>query len=165
MEHLQNLRNDLCNRFGNAYGGDWGWAATALNSHRVTFADIEMALNIDHMRPYFKLACYSNHAGSKGLRYDLGKSLVPPDQDVLLSGPSDAGLFDPGYLTAVSLLQVTVSFLTHRISITSLAILNAFERMMEEVEDSFGIAEAKLEAEAKREQAAYARKGVAESPL
>jgi hypothetical protein len=165
IERLQNLRDDLCNRFGKAYGGDWGWAATALNAQRVTFADIEMALNIDHMRPYFKLACYSNHAGSKGLRYDLGKSLVPPDQDVLLSGPSDAGLFDPGYLTAVSLLQVTVSFLTHHVSITSLGILNALERMMEEVEESFGIAEAKLEADAKRVQAADAKKSVAKSAL
>jgi hypothetical protein len=109
---------------------------------------------MDHMRPYFKLACYSNHAGSKGLRYDLGKSLVLPGQDVLLAGPSDAGLFDPGSLTAISVFQVTVCLLTHHITMTSLVALNALNRMVKEVEDAFAEAEARLDEETKRRQAA-----------
>src|SRR5207237_157915 len=105
---LENRRDELCRRFGREYEQDWGWAAEAIGTARVTFADIERSISVDHMRPYFKLACYSNHAGSKGLWYDLGKSLVPPGQDVLLAGPSDAGLFDPGSLTAIAVFQVTV---------------------------------------------------------
>ena len=144
----------MCGRFGDDYGRDWGWAANALNASRVTFADIERSINVDYMRPYFKLACYSNHAGSKGLRYDLGKSLLPPDQDVLLAGPSDAGLFDPGYLTAISIFQVTVCLLTHHITMTSLIALNALDRMVQEVEQAFAEAEAMLEEETKRRRAA-----------
>jgi len=80
LQKLEEVRDDLCVRFGRAYGEDWGWASDALGLPRPSFADIERSINLDHMRPYFKLACYSNHAGSKGLRYDLGNSLNPPNK-------------------------------------------------------------------------------------
>ena len=157
LQKLEEVRNDLCVRFGRAYGEDWGWASQALGLQRPSFADIERSINLDHMRPYFKLACYSNHAGSKGLRYDLGNALVPVGREVLLAGPSDAGFFDPGYSTAISLFQVTVCLLTHHVTITTLVTLNALDRMVGEVEDAFADAEAKLEEEANRRQAADAK--------
>lgn len=95
FQKLQDRRDDLCRRFGKDYDKDWGWAADVLKAKSVTFTDIEKSLNMDHMRPYFKWACYSSHAGSKGLHYDLGNVLTPPDKPVLLVGASDAGLASP----------------------------------------------------------------------
>jgi hypothetical protein len=75
IERLEIAQSDLCTRFGQPYGrSEWGWAAAALKSASVSFTQNEKSVNMDHMRPYFKLACYSNHAGSRGLRYDLGKA-------------------------------------------------------------------------------------------
>ena len=65
------------------YGKDWGWAAKALGQRRVTFTDIEKAVSLAHYRPYFKLACTPNHAGSKGVWFDLGNDLNAPDDGVM----------------------------------------------------------------------------------
>jgi hypothetical protein len=86
----------LCDRFGAAYAKPWGWAASVIPPP-IDLGKLENALNMSRMQPYFKMACYGNHAGSKGLRYDLGNALVPPGEETLLAGPSDAGFFDPGY--------------------------------------------------------------------
>lgn len=154
FQKLQDRRDDLCRRFGKDYDKDWGWAADALKAKSVTFTDIEKSLNMDHMRPYFKWACYGSHAGSKGLHYDLGNVLTPPDKPVLLAGPSDAGLADPGNLAAMSLFQVTVCLLTHHMTLTTLVVLNALNRMSEEVQAAFIDADAKLKGETDRLHAA-----------
>jgi hypothetical protein len=85
---------------------------------------------------------------------DLGNGLVPPGKEVLLAGPSDAGFYDPGCLTAVSLVQVTVCLLIHHLTITGLTMLNAMDRMVAEVEEAFADAEAKFAEEAERMHAA-----------
>jgi hypothetical protein len=105
---------------------------------------------MSHMRPYFKVACYGNYARSKGLRYDLGKALVPTGEEMLLAGPSDARLYDPGYQSAVSLIQITVCLLVHHLTITGLAMLNAMDCMVSEVEEAFSDAEEKLAETAKK---------------
>ena len=88
---MQADRDKLCQRFGKEYREQWGWAAEALKPRAANFAEIEAAVSFDHYRPYFKLACHSNHAGSKGIQFDLGNALNPPDSDIMLAGPSDAG--------------------------------------------------------------------------
>jgi hypothetical protein len=81
---------------------------------------------------------------------------MPPGKDVFLTGPSDAGNADPGYLTAVAIFQVTICLLINYLNIRSLVILNALDRLVDEVDDAFAEAETKLEADAKRRQAADA---------
>jgi hypothetical protein len=153
LRGLEAQRRQLCNRFGQAYGHEWGWAARIIRPP-VNVGKIERSLNMSHMRPYFRMACYGNHASSRGLRFDLGNALVPPGKEVLLAGPSDAGFYDPGCLTAVSLVQVTVCLLIHHLTITGLTMLNAMDRMVAEVEEAFADAEAKLAEEAERMHAA-----------
>jgi hypothetical protein len=153
MQQLKDRRDDLCTRFGKAYGTDWGWAAAALGCEKPTFFDIERAVSFEHMRPYFKLACYSNHAGCKGLIFDLGKALVPSGEEILLAGPSDAGMFDPGVCTARSMFQITANMILHReVSLTSLVTATALGQLAGEIEDAFATAEADLEKQANKER-------------
>jgi len=49
-----------------------GWASDALGKKRVTFADLESKGQLDHFRPYYKMASHNVHAGAKGITWRLG---------------------------------------------------------------------------------------------
>lgn len=146
IEEFHKDRDELCRRFGPAYREDWGWAAEALHNPRPRFTDIERAVSLDHLRPYFKLACHSNHAGSKGLWYDLGNTLNPEGSDPALAGPSNAGLSEPGICTALSLCQVTTALLMHgELNVTTLMIATALRQLSQEAQEAFAEVDAELE--------------------
>jgi Family of unknown function (DUF5677) len=138
--------DELCLRFGRAYRGQWGWAAEALGNPQPSFADIEQAVNLEHLRPYFKLACHPNHAGSKGLWYDLGNSLNPEGSDSVLAGPSNAGLSEPGICTALSLYQVTTTLLLQgEPNLNTLMVVAALGQLSKEAQEAFAEVAAELE--------------------
>ena len=84
----------LVARFGKGFTGNYGWAASALGIEWPSLADIERAVQLDHLRPYYRMASDNVHANSHGAFYKLGG--FPPDLDILLAGPSNMGLADPG---------------------------------------------------------------------
>jgi hypothetical protein len=96
VERVERHRNSLCDRFGRSYKGDWGWAAEAIGIENPTFAQIEERVDLSHFRPYFKLGSHFTHAGSKGLYANPGAMRVAGEPEILLSGPSNAGLYQPG---------------------------------------------------------------------
>ena len=149
-EHQRQL-DELCAQFGQPYRKDWGWAATALNVSHPTFALIEQAVSLEHMRPYFRFSCHPNHAGSKGINYDLGTTLTPEVVGMALAGPSDAGLSEPGICTAFSLYELTRTLLLHRdVSQTALIVVEALRQLQQETQESFAQAIVELEARAPR---------------
>lgn len=145
LEEHRKRRDELCQRYGAAYREEWGWAAGVLGRSRPTFADIERAVGRERFRPYVKFSCYPNHAGSKGLWYDLGNSLNADGVDMALSGPSDAGLAEPGITTALALFQITTGLLLHREpTLTTLVIVEALGQLSREVQEAFAQADANL---------------------
>jgi hypothetical protein len=103
-------------------------------------------VNLEHLRPYFKLACHPTHAASKGLWYDLGKSLNPEGSEQPLAGSSNAGLSEPGVCTALSLYQVTVALLLHRKpNFTTLMVVEALKLLSQETQEAFAAVEAELQ--------------------
>ena len=92
-------------RFGAAFKDQYGWASGTLKKKRgITFADIEQAAGVGHLRAHYQLACHNVHANPRGAFYRLGLS----DERVLLAGVSDQGMSDPAHLTAISLTQCSV---------------------------------------------------------
>ncbi len=153
LSRMQADRDKLCQRFGKQYKEPWGWAAEALKPRAANFTEIEAAVSLEHSRPYFKLACHSNHAGSKGIQFDLGNALNPPGSDVMLAGPSDAGLCDPGTCTAVSILQITTNLILYRNGkLTPLIIVQSLDLLTDEILEAFATAEAELAAKAEQIQ-------------
>jgi hypothetical protein len=153
LRQLQAQRDALCQRFGESYKEDWGWAAEALKPKRANFAEIEKAVSLGHYRPYFKLASHGNHAGSKGIWFDLGNSLNAPGTEVMLAGPSDAGLADPGMCTAISLLQLTTNLILYRNpKLTALIVAECLNQLTNEIKDAFVTAQDELTELAKRMQ-------------
>ncbi len=108
QKRLNALAVDLERKFGKPFLNDYGWAAGALKNANPSFASIEAAVDLDHLRPYFKLASNAVHAGAKGTFFRLG---VMGDQDGILAGASNVGLQEAGRLTALSLAQITTVLL------------------------------------------------------
>jgi hypothetical protein len=108
LESLANTREALIARFGSAYATPYGWASKALADPNPKFRDVEAAVSLDHLRPYYRMASYPTHAGPKGIVFDLGLL----GDEIMLAGPSNVGLADPGQSVAISLLQITVTLLS-----------------------------------------------------
>jgi hypothetical protein len=110
METLKSEYDQLRNRFGSDYCNPYGWAAHTLDKKNPRFSDLEKAAGLEHLRPFYKLASHNVHANPKEAFHKMG--LFSWEADLLLAGPSFAGLADPGQSTAISLDQITVTLLT-----------------------------------------------------
>ena len=125
----------LVARFGKGFTGNYGWAASALGIERPLLVDIEQAVQLDHLRPYYLMASDNVHANSHGAFFKLGG--FPPDLDILLAGPSNMGLADPGHGTALSLTQVTAALVSTVPTLDSLTELTVLELLQEETGAAF----------------------------
>ena len=137
----QEAYDDLVARYGPKYAGPYGWAHAALVSDdsafndRVTFATLEEAVELDHLRPYYRMASHGTHANPKGILFtpDLMSSQPP----ILLAGPSSTGFADPGQSALISLNQVTATLLTYRTGESAPIVLTALLRLIDEAAHAF----------------------------
>ena len=125
----------LVARFGKGFTRDYGWAASALGIKRPSLADIERAVQLDHLRPYYRMASDNVHANSLGAFYKLGG--FSPELNILLAGPSNMGLADPGHGAALSLTQVTAALVSTVPTLDSLIELTVLELLQEETGAAF----------------------------
>ena len=129
-------------KYGTSFKNSYGWASVTIGKDNPSFADIEADVGLAHMRPYYKMASHNVHANPKGVFFKLG--LIPECGDVLLTGPSNVGLADPGHSTAISLLQITTNLLTTKPNLDRLVICNILTSLEKEVGEAFLHAEFKL---------------------
>ena len=142
LDALKATRDELVARFGDEYKNSYGWASSALGKAKPNFSDIEETISLDHLRPYYKLASHNVHANSKGVTFRLG--LLNSGPIVLLAGPSNEGLADPGSSTALSLAQVTVTMLTSRADLDKIVLAKVVMTLAKGCQDSFMEAHRKL---------------------
>lgn len=143
IEELEEVRDELVEQFGDSiddggYGS--GWAAEAHSGNGgPSLHSMKEEVDLEHLTPYYKLACESVHAGSKGTLDRLGiirhEDIEQPE--VLLAGPSNAGLNLSGQLTAVSLAQVTTDLLLTRPQSPSLADIQGMQMLLDDIKQSF----------------------------
>lgn len=112
LSQLRESRDRLVALYGQSFMSDYGWAADALGRKRPTFADIEKSVDFNHWRPYYQLANHSVHAGFRGIEFDLGYGGHEPE--VMLAGPSNAGLVEPAQCALLDFNMCTVSFLAYK---------------------------------------------------
>lgn len=132
--------------YGKQFASQYGWSADLLKMQRPTFVDLEKRAHSDHYRSHYKWASDGVHAGPKAIfkpELKIGK------QKIILAGPSNGGLADPGHATAISLGRVTANvamlnpILDIDVSIRILAIL------IDEVGEKFLSCHEDLEADEK----------------
>jgi hypothetical protein len=158
MEPLLAARQELLTRYGEAYGRDWGWAAGVLPGNP-TFRRIEESAGFGHARPWVGMASDSVHAGFRGMVTDVGLSgtALP---EIMLAGPSNAGLAEPGRNAVYPLHLCTVALLNMRPAPDTIVGLMTLQRLYVAVGDAFLAAHRKLD----RDQARIARDAGAAEP-
>lgn len=134
IARLEEQYQQLIQRFGKPFKSSYGWAAEAVGNPKPTFDQIEQAVQMDHWRPYYKLASHGVHANPKGVLFKLGLYRERPE--VLLAGPSDTGFADPGHGAAISLAQITTTLLTLRPNLDRLVTCQILFKIEKEIGDT-----------------------------
>ena len=135
FDRLKSERDELIARFGASFEKDYGWAASAIKEGPPTLAAIEEQVALDHWRPYYRMASDNVHANAHGAYFRLG--LDQHADEVLLAGPSDMGLTDPGHSTAISLSQITSALLATRSNFDCIVILRILTKLVDEIGEAF----------------------------
>ena len=128
-------RDNLVDQFGKPFGTEYGWAASVLGITSPTISDIENRVKMSHLRPYYRMASDNVHANSHGGYYRLG--LDPRADDVLLAGPSNFGLADPGHATAISLHQTTTALLSIKSDFGCVIVMKTLQKLVDEIGEAF----------------------------
>lgn len=140
LNQLHSQRDALITRFGRVFNEDYGWAAEALGKSRgISFADIEKDVQLDHLRPYYRMASHGVHGNPKGLIFDIGniEKEIPIYNRTMLAGASNAGLADPGQSALISLNQCTAAFLTYKNDLDTLMKLQVLDSFVGEACQAF----------------------------
>jgi hypothetical protein len=145
IHDLEEHNAGLIARFGAAFREPYGWASERLGDiPSPKFADIERAVQIDHLRPFYRMASHNIHANPKGVFFKLG---LLNETDILLAGPSNFGLADPGQATALSLVQVTTSLLNLDTTLDGVVLLKTMIVLCTEISETFVAIHNELESE------------------
>lgn len=128
---LKTEYDSLLRKYGKSFKHQYGWVPLDLfRKKRVTFADLEKDVKLEPSRPYYKMACYNIHSGSKGILFKLG---LPSGETSILAGPSSYGLAQPAHNSAISMLQTTTSLLFTRQKIEDIIKIRFLLRLVEEI--------------------------------
>ena len=93
LRECKMARDEALSKYGNEFKESYGWAAKALNNKRPNFSNLEEAVELDHLRPYYRWASQNIHANVHGIKNKLG--LAEAKEEILLAGPSNSGMTDP----------------------------------------------------------------------
>ncbi|MFC2078928.1 DUF5677 domain-containing protein [Candidatus Bipolaricaulota bacterium] len=129
-KELKGKCDEAVRRYGDGFKEQYGWAVDFMAPCRPTIRNIEEAAGIEHLRAHYRMASHDVHANPKGIFFKLG---LTDGENLLLAGPSDAGLADPGHMTAVSLLQVSIVMGLLSPNLDSLVVLSVLTRMRDEI--------------------------------
>ncbi len=135
----------MLDRYGSAFKEQYGWARPYLPITERTpakFSHIEEAVGVDHLRAHYQMASHNVHANPKGVFFRLG---LIPETDILLAGPSNAGLVDPGHSSALSLVQVSSALMVLNTNLDSIVLVKIMMKLAEEIGESFLAASEQLE--------------------
>ena len=140
LDQLRLQREALITRFGKVFDEPYGWAAMVLTKkNNIKFADIEKDVQLDHLRPYYRMASHGVHANSKGLIFDIGNPdlNIPGYKRTVFGGASNAGLADPGQSALISLNQCTATFLTLKSDLETVMKLHVLDSFVGEACQAF----------------------------
>lgn len=127
--------DELLGKYGQEFKTSYGWAAKVLNNKKPNFFNLEEAVDLDHLRPYYKWASQNIHANAHGINSKLG--LAEAKEDVLLAGASNSGMTDPAQLTALSLSQISVGLLTMYSNMDSLITQYVIKKLSADIGELF----------------------------
>lgn len=136
LNRLKMMHDEVLKKYGTDFGARYGWIPKDVLKDR-TFLGIEKSVGLNKYRPYYMMASHNVHSGPKGIRFRLGLLERQLRRPLLLAGPSNYGLADPGQGAAISLAQTTTCLLSIKPTIERVSIMNAIMRLVEETNLAF----------------------------
>jgi hypothetical protein len=131
IKNIEKLRNQLCNQFDNI-DKSFGWAAEDLGDKSPNFHKIEKDVGLDYLRPFYNMSNHFIHAGPKGTVFNMGLS-EKVEGHILLTGPSNFGMADPGSCMAISLNQVNRALLSTKPNVQTLVFMETIKYLVDEI--------------------------------
>ena len=133
-QHTLKARYDaVVAKYNKPFKEQYGWAAAALKKDRPSFADIELATNVDHLRPYYQLASHPVHANPKGLYFKLGAFR----RRGRLALATNHGFVLPASSAIVSAIQTISALMMMAPSVDAMVNVKALQRLSRRVEEAF----------------------------
>jgi hypothetical protein len=140
-------------KYGDRFGEDYGWAQAALAAKeprfvtaRIGIKEIENSVGASHLRPHYRMASHGVHANPKGVTWM--PDLLPAERGlVLLTGPSLAGLADPGHATLLALCSITEATLASNAGVAAPFMVQTLNRLADQAADAYMKAHQALEAQ------------------
>ena len=132
---LKERRDQLIAQFGPPFKNDYGWAASITGIPNPTLVHLEEKVELGHLRPLYRWASDNVHPNAHGTNYRLG--LGSHQGSVILAGPSNEGLADPGHAAAISLCQMTVALLCTKSTIDSVVVAKILQNLVDEIGNAF----------------------------
>jgi hypothetical protein len=125
-------RDAVAARFEPGFIKPYGWAAPAVRG-RPSFRAIEEATNLAHLRPRYRWASGAVHPVPTSLVGRLGGE----NPRIMLAGPSNTGLADPGMDTAVSLFAATAALLDYRSDMNAMIHRRVLAQLVDDAIQAF----------------------------
>jgi hypothetical protein len=150
MQAHRKLWAELIERFGRPFKNPYGWAVPLFEGNSdPKFRDLEKLAGLDHLRPHYGWASHRVHAGAKGAALNI---VSRGPESAYLTGPTNAGLADPGHGALISLLQVTTDLIlfgrpSAEGSPHVTAMVTALAQLVDEAGDEFLRVHREIEAE------------------
>ena len=148
LEAIRQRFEETLRAYGKSFQQEYGWVPENILIQR-NFAAIEEHVKLGHLRPYYRMACHNVHSGPKGIEVRLGLLRGGSEKTLLLAGPSNYGLADPGQGAAISLNQITTCLLSIRPTIERLSTMKAIEELVTEINPAFVEVQMQIEKEEK----------------
>lgn len=149
LQYIKKTYDKAIKTYGKDFGGRYGWIPKNVLKRR-HFVDIEKSVKLDKFRPYYRMACHNIHSGSMGIKFTLGLVQNSSKDSLLLAGPSNFGLADPGQGMAISLLQINTCLLTLRPTLDLLITIKAMQKLVDELCLAFCTVQSQIEEEEKK---------------
>ena len=141
INDLEAACDEVEQQIGGRLRADYDWAKFAFPPKNITFYDIEKRVGMDHWRPRYRWASQHSHAGHRPADRMLG--LVETADPILLVGPSNSGFTDPLHMAAISLAEMTTTFMLYVENLDRLV----HAKMMLQLSDELGPLAWKIERE------------------
>ncbi len=138
LAEIKKARASICKIYGKDFRQEYpyGWISKKILKKR-SFTEIEKHVKLDKLRPYYNMACYNIHSGPKGILFKLGLIQDRSKRELLLAGPSNFGLADPGQSAAISLCQITTCLLSTKPTMMGLITIRAMQNLVPEICEAF----------------------------
>lgn len=127
IDRIKQRRRELIMKYGQEFAEEYGWTCSVLEKSKRNFKGIEEQVSLQHLRPFYKMACDQIHLGPKGNVISLALMGDNDRTNFYLCGASNYGLADPGQNAAISLVQIATCLLTFTPTIDKLVILKCME--------------------------------------